>query len=40
MDKGMISNDWLEGGDQNGDMLMVYIDGGKIYLDRFNQPEI
>lgn len=40
MDKGMISNDWLQGEDQNGDKLMVYTDGGKIYLDKFNEPEI
>jgi hypothetical protein len=40
MDKGMISSDWLEGEDEKGDKPTVYPNGGKIYLDRFNEPEI
>lgn len=31
----------LEGGeDEKGDELRVSADGGKIYLDRFNEPEM
>lgn len=40
MDKGMISNDRLEREDEKGDKHTIYTDGGKIYLDRFNEPEI